>query len=180
MDPQQIADEIEARRPVTNVIRIGRFLSTFVKEPVLWIRENIVEPNRGPKYYWYHRKYERAVPIDECYVDDYACMHEANQEFLRNRMVDRATLELLKFRSESCSFWHSSENREVGPKEACQELIDTYERERVNYTIKYGEMKYGLTAVMALNKQKHRMIVERRRAAKESEKRQEEKETDSS
>lgn len=169
MESKEVIDDLATRRPLTYSLRISRFIVKLFKEPVFWIRENVVEPNRGPKYYWYHRKYGRAVPIDECYVDDVACIHEANQEFARNRLVDRATLDLLRFRAESCSFWHAADQQQVGPSEACQDLIDTFDREKLNYTIKYGEMMHNLNAHFALNKQKHRMIMDRRRAEKAKE-----------
>ena len=50
-----------------------RFLNTILNGPARWFRENIVEPNQGPEYPYYHRRYRRVPTIDECYTHDYAC-----------------------------------------------------------------------------------------------------------
>lgn len=131
--------------------------------PAKWIRENIVLPSKGPKYYYYHRKFKRAVPIDECYLNDEACFFEANIEYRRVRLVDKYTLELLRFRRDACHYWQVSKHGEkYFPSDDCKDIKETYERESTNYHIKYGDLHYGAGAVHAYMKQKHRMIMERR------------------
>lgn len=154
----------DMERPVGPMLAMGRWFADLVRVPAHWIRENVVEPNRGPKYYWYHRKYDRALPIDECYLDDKACIYEANSEYLRTYMVDRATLDLLRYRKDSCYYWNISNDGMRYISENCRDIADTYKREEINFFIKYGDMHYGATVMHAYNKQKHRMIMERRRA----------------
>lgn len=153
--------------PMSPALRIGRFFADLVRVPVHWVRENIVEVNRGPKYYWYHRKYPRALPIDECYLDDYACMYEANLEYKRTFMVDKATLDLLRFRRDNCWYWQVTKKGGVNaPHSECDDIKDTYSREELNFFIKYGELHFNSSVLHAYNKQKHRLIMERRRALK--------------
>lgn len=143
--------------------RLGRFFADLVRKPAHWIRENVVEPNRGPKYYWYHRKYPRALPIDECYFDDLACMYEADLDYKRNFMVDRATLDILRNRRDNCNAWYATKHGQTYLAPECDGIKETYDREELNFFIKYGEMQFNASVLHAYNKQKHRMIVERRR-----------------
>lgn len=156
-------------RPVGPSLWLARILADFVRKPAHWMRENIVEPNRGPKYYWYHKKFKRALPIDECYHDDLACIYEADVEYKRIRMVDRATLALLKQRLDNCYNWNST--RKGGPmlvasEEECGSLKEVWERERENFHIKYGEQHFQHSVTQAYTRQKVRMIAERRRDEK--------------
>lgn len=144
----------------------GRFLADLVRVPTHWVRENIVEANRGPRYYWYHKKFDKALPIDECYFDDAACVHEADIEFKRGFLVDRATLELLRYRRDQCHYWMKYNNEYDGPSENCQNLVDTCEAAELNFHIKYGDTRYKSGVREAYAKQKHRMIMERRIALK--------------
>lgn len=162
--------EADYRRPESYTLKVGRFFIELVRAPVRWVRSNVVEPNRGPKYYWYHRKYPRALPIDECYIDDFPCMYEAHLEYERTRKVDRATLDILRFRRDNCWYWHQTNIGEFATSDACKDIAETFEREEANYHTKYGEMTHRATVVQAFNKQKHRMIVDRRKAQMESEK----------
>ena len=57
----------------TTTSMMRRFLSTVYTGPVRWFRETIVEPNQGPEYPYYHRRYRRVPTIDECYLHDYVC-----------------------------------------------------------------------------------------------------------
>lgn len=147
---------------VSPSIAVFRGILDTVRVPARWIRENLVLPNKGPKYYYYHRKFPRALPIDECYFDDQACFYEANLEYRRIHMVDRYTLDLLRRRRDACFFWQATQKGKYFPAEECKDLSDTYDREEVNYHIKYGNLHYNAGAVHAYNKQKHRMIVDRR------------------
>ena len=156
-------------RPVTTTVWIGRFLADLVRKPAHWIRENIVEPNKGPKYYYYHKKFARPLPVDECYSDDFACIYEADLEYKRTRVVDKATLDLLRNRRDACNTWYSQSYGTVGRREECSEYEDTFLREELNYFIKYNDLPGKHTVMNAYNKQKHRMIMERRLAAKKAE-----------
>lgn len=165
--------EVDLDEPLSPAGFIWRKISDLVRKPAHWIRESIVEPNRGPKYYWYHRKYNRTLPIDECYLDDLACVYEANIEFRRNHLVDAHTLDLLRARRDNCFMWWSStKSRHVVPEE-CDDIADAYQREEDNFFIKYGDMHYNFSVTHAYNKQKHRMIMDRRRAIAEKERQKE-------
>lgn len=164
----EYAGVVDYDRPLSAVARIGRFMADCVRSPAYWVRENIVEPNRGPKYYWYHRKFARALPIDECYMDDFACIYEANIEFRRVLMVDRETLNILQRRRDFCWWWHQTKQGRQFPAEECQDIIDTYKREEINFFIKYGDMAYNSSVEQAYMKQKNRMIMERRIAEKKA------------
>ena len=156
--------ETDYERPLSYTLRTARFFADLVRVPTAWIRENIVEPNKGPKYYYYHRKYPRALPIDECYMDDVACIHEAELEFQRLHAIDRATLDLLRDRRDACQLWYKTQKGQIFFADECQGIVDTYNREETNFHIKYGDLHFNSTVMHAYNKQKHRMIVDRRRA----------------
>lgn len=153
-------------RPMTYSLWMMRGLADLVRVPAHWIRQNIVEPNRGPKYYWYHKKFGKPLPVDECYEDDFACLYEADLDFKRTKMIDKATLELLRYRRDSCHFWYIGTKGMAQPADECKDLVDTYTREEINYFIKYGDMHWNASVLTAYNKQKHRMIMERRKELK--------------
>lgn len=156
--------EPDRERPLNPILKTARAFVDLVRTPAHWVRENVVEANRGPKYYWYHRKFKRALPIDECYFDDEACAFEANVEFQRNRLVDICVLDLLRNRRDNCHFWNLTKKNIIAPSENCKELVDIYDREEINFFTKYGDIGYNHTVGQAYMKQKHRMIMERRRA----------------
>lgn len=158
--------EPDWNRPKTGLLIFGRFLADTVRKPAHWIRENIVLPNRGEKYYWYHKKYEKALPIDECFTDDFVCIYEADIEYKRNRQVDRAILDLLQYRYDNCNFWNKTTRDQEYVSENCDDIALSIEREELNYKIKYGDLPNKGTVLQAFNKQKHRMIMERRIALK--------------
>lgn len=159
--------QIDYERPLSPLLRLARFVNNIFREPILWVRENVVEANRGPKYYWYHRKFPRALPIDECYFDDTPCIYEADLEFQRNHQVDRHILNILQQRRDNCEYWWTTRHPNNQPEESCLEMHETYKRELVNFHIKYGALFAGASVLHAYNKQKHLMIVDRRRAEKE-------------
>lgn len=156
-------DPMETRSPINKLLDWG---TSLVSGPVDWIHEKIVLPNRGPKYYWYHRKYDRAVPIDECYVDDYACMWEADIEYKRNKLVESELLKLLSDRYENCLKWERGKHGDDNIYQCEKELKD-FKQADLNFFIKYGDLTYNGNVVTAFMKQKHRMIFERRKAAQE-------------
>lgn len=150
--------------------KLGSAVADLVRVPVHWIRENVVEKNRGPKTYWYHRKYNPALPVDECFIDDPVCVYEATREMERLRLVDKATLNILRYRRETCRFWEmTTQSNNNYAMEACKDIEDTYNREEINFFLKFGDLSWFANAVDVFNKQKHRMIVERRRAIREKE-----------
>lgn len=167
--PQVGADypwEPDWDRPVGPSLWLGRYLLDFIRKPAHWIRENVVEPNRGPKYYWYHKKFKRALPVDECYLDDLACLYEADVEYKRNMMIDRATVDMLIMRRDRCWFWHSQRKggmMKIPAKEECDEIAMAAKEAQEIYDIKYGEQHFDHTVTHAYNRQKVRMIAERRR-----------------
>lgn len=166
--------EPDYERPMSPALRVARFFADLVRTPAHWVRENIVEPNKGPKYYWYHRKYGRMLPIDECYADDYACIYEANLEYRRIMLVDKLTLELVRTRRDNCIYWwQTTKAKPYVPFDECKTEIDTYQREEDNFFIKYGDLHFGTSVIHAYNKQKHRMIMERRKALADKEKQKE-------
>lgn len=158
--------EPDYERPLSAMGQAGRFMADLVRKPAHWIRENVVLANKGPKYYYYHRKYPRVLPIDECYMDDFACIYEANLEYQRTHRVDRATLELLRSRRDACHVWYTSLNGRWYTAEQCAEIADTFKREELNYYMKYGDLPAKANVQHAYNKQKCRMIVDRRIALK--------------
>jgi len=85
------------------------FVNNLFDGPVTWIRKNFVLKFRGPEYPYYHQRFRRVPSIDQCYTDDAACVWEANEQFKRDRLVDRHILILLRNRMAQCVFY----NREV-------------------------------------------------------------------
>lgn len=171
--PEHVGPEYLSSReysaPPSPALTAGRFVMDLIRKPAEWVRENIVEPNRGPKYYWYHRKFNRALPIDECYIDDSACIFEANMEYRRNQLVDRLALDLIRMRKDNCHFWWLTTKAQHQAAEECEGIEEIFNREQDNFFIKYGDLHFGSTVIHAYNKQKHRMIMERRRAIAEKE-----------
>ena len=54
--------------------KLRQAVNTMLTGPARWFREKVVEPNQGPEYPYYHRRYRRVPTIDECYLHDYVCM----------------------------------------------------------------------------------------------------------
>ena len=74
-----------------------RSIHTVVEGPVLWFRKNVVEAARsGEQPVWYHRQFQRVTSIEDCDVSDMTCRFEANQQFLRDWMVEAEMLGLLR------------------------------------------------------------------------------------
>lgn len=153
--------------PMSPTLMIGRTFLDLIRVPTRWFRENIIEQSRGEKYYWYHKRFQRPLPIDECYMDDLACAYEADLEYKRNRMIDKETLALLRYRRDSCHLWNVTAKGSWQPSEKCRVEDEVYAREEINFFIKYGELQFKHSVVDAYMKQKNRMIVERRRALRE-------------
>lgn len=150
--------------PMTYLGWIGNRWIETVRAPVHWLREKVLE-YKGPKYYWYHKKFNRVLPIDECYHDDRACFYEANLEYRRNYLVDRQTLNILLSRYQNCTYWNIQNKGYRGGmvvEEECEPYRQKYLEEEINFYIKYGELKAFSSVIDAFTKQKYRMIMERR------------------
>jgi len=128
----------------------------FFDRPVTWFRESIVEPNRKD-YNWYHRSFRRVPTIDECYTDDYVCIYEANDQFIRDRNVDNEILCILRQRMDDCV---REEYPDYAPR--CLILRDQYELAAANWFTKYGDLGADFHVKKAYMKQKHRLLWERR------------------
>ncbi|KAL0279543.1 UNVERIFIED_CONTAM: hypothetical protein PYX00_001073 [Menopon gallinae] len=140
----------------TAFAKVIRAITDVVEKPVIWFRETIVVPNRK-EYPWYHEQVRRVPTVDECDVNDAMCIFEADQQFMRDRMVDGNILHILKRRFENCCYLNEPDH-----KEACDGLYQVYLKSATNFHIKYGDLKYSTGSKEAYMKQKHRMIWERR------------------
>jgi len=131
-------------------------IGNFFLYPIIWVREKIVEPNRKD-YPWYHRQFKRVPEIDTCYTDDSNCFYEANQQYIRDKMVDEQICEILRRRKDNCYVY---EGRDA--QEKCKELMADFHNAATDLFIKYGELGYNGNVVSAFMKQKHRLAWERR------------------
>jgi len=154
-----------------------RFMHTTVEGPVLWFRSKVESARTGEQPVWYHRQFQRVTSIEDCDVSDMTCRFEANQQFLRDWMVEAEMLGLLRQRMNDCFFYekgtgvahmqafkvHPIIDLDEGSQHVCKPLFDTYTNAAKNYFIKYGELGVmNCAAERALMKQKHRLMWERR------------------
>jgi len=139
-----------------------RFLNAVYTGPPRWFREKIVEPNQGPEYPYYHRRFRRVPSIDECYLHDYVCREEADEQYRRDKLVEGSILQILGGRLNDCILYNGKGLDREDPNNACREFKETYEKAQVNFYIKYGDMPWWAGSKDALMKQKHRMVWERR------------------
>lgn len=112
---------------------------------------------------YYHREFKRVPTIDQCSVNDDVCIFEANEQFLRDKAVDKRIALLLADKYYDCVF-------KEGPYEQqknCRKLEEMYDEALVNYFIKYGDMGAHTHVIDAYMKQKHRLIWERRNPNKD-------------
>lgn len=129
--------------------------------PAFWAHDSL-EKWRFSRPGWkrpvyYHRRYTRVTPIDQCEEGDIVCVHEANNQFTRDRKVEGFIINLLRERIEHCFTY---EHNDWASK--CKKLIDDWMDANTNFKIKYGEMGLFHNVITAYMKQKHRMIWERR------------------
>ncbi|XP_076366304.1 NADH dehydrogenase (ubiquinone) PDSW subunit isoform X1 [Tachypleus tridentatus] len=147
--------------PPRNIIQsFANAVFYFVDAPVTWFRETIVKPNQKIHYY-YHRKFQEVPGIDECEVGDVVCIFEANEQFKRNKQVDSEILNILKQRRDECLLYENPDHQV-----RCKKVLEDYQKAAENWFIKYGDLGIYGTVKDAYMKQKHRMIWERRQAAK--------------
>ncbi|RWS24722.1 NADH dehydrogenase [ubiquinone] 1 beta subcomplex subunit 10-like protein [Leptotrombidium deliense] len=162
----------------------SRFLYKLMQvfdAPATFWREKVVEPNRKKDYYYYHQKFRRVPTIDECFIDDAACIYEANEQYHRDRKVENALVSILRARVQQCMYYHGG-----AQAEKCDEIKKDLKDAELNWFIKCmfkfvvaqylivsvdGDMNPMLCNVVdAYMKQKHRMIFERRQQEKQKQK----------
>ncbi|CAH1116046.1 unnamed protein product [Phaedon cochleariae] len=131
-------------------------VGSVLDAPTVWVREKIVEPNQK-NYPWYHQKFRRVPTIDQCYTDDVVCIHEANVQYKRDKLVDNEILSILRQRFEDCTMYEAPDHLEK-----CTPLMRQYEEAAGNWFAKYGDLGAYHDARRAYMKQKHRMVWERR------------------
>ncbi|XP_050521816.1 NADH dehydrogenase [ubiquinone] 1 beta subcomplex subunit 10 [Daktulosphaira vitifoliae] len=141
------------RNPIENVFET---VKGILVGPVIWFRENIVVPNQK-QYNYYHEQFRRVPTVDQCYDDDRLCKWEANQQLIRDKLVDSNILSILRQRYEDCRIYEGPDGMRK-----CQPLFDMYEKAEENYSIKYGDLGAAVTAERCYAKQLNRMIWERR------------------
>ncbi len=78
------------------------FIQSVFYAPARFVREKVVDPNRGEEYPWYHKRYQRVPTIDECYMEDLVCRTEADLQYKRDRQVEANIVSLLRRRYEDC------------------------------------------------------------------------------
>jgi len=143
----------EGRNPLE---RFFNTVSFVVDGPVIWFRKTVVEPNQK-KYPWYHQKLRRVPTLDECYKDDLVCRYEAQQQFRRDKLVESSVLHIMRQRFEDCVLYEAPDelNR-------CAGILEEYRQAEENWFSRYGDLGAYYDVKIALMKQKHRMIWERR------------------
>jgi hypothetical protein len=90
------------------------FVTSMFVVPAKFVREKIVEPNRGPEYPWYHRRYRRVPTIDQCYMEDIVCREEANHQYGRDKGVESMIVDLLHQRFQDCILYDFPDQNETG------------------------------------------------------------------
>jgi len=139
-------------------------LGKIVDGPVSMFRERIIDPIRARNQYpYYHRQFPKVPTIDECDVDDQVCIYEANEQYMRDRAVDKQIVLLLSQRLNECLYREGHYDGHF----KCAEIHDDYDSAITNYHIKYGELAHQTSVIDAFMKQKHRMIWQRRNPGKD-------------
>jgi len=116
-------------------------------------------------YPYYHRRYRRVPTIDECYTHDHVCAFEADRQVKRDRDVEKNIVFILSQRYTECTMNDMGgvpSKVKSRPNDPCIELRDDFMRAKLNFYIKYGDMRGDMVARDVLMKQKHRLIWERR------------------
>jgi NADH dehydrogenase (ubiquinone) 1 beta subcomplex subunit 10 len=109
----------------STTMNVRRALNTMFTGPARWFRETAVEPNKGPEYPYYHRRWRRVPTIDECYMHDYVCMEEANLQYKRDKMVEGAMVQLLGERLTDCVMFYKPILDRDDPNNQCREIKET-------------------------------------------------------
>lgn len=147
----------------SSIVTLVHNLSKVLDYPVTVYRE-FFDRFRTP-YPYYHQDKKRVPTIDECNYEDFVCVHEANEQYLRDRKVDKYVTQLMQDKVREC---YVNEGPYEGFK-ICRDLEDSYHLALVNYYIKYGDIRsHSKTPViLAYMKQKHRLIWQRRNPGKD-------------
>lgn len=127
--------------------------------PTEWFKTNVTDRFRR-KYPYYHQRFPRVPTIDQCYIDDYLCYHEANEQYKRDRLVDLEIVSILRRRREQCFQWYGKQRDLV--EKHCGQVMKDYDESSTNYFIKYGDMGSVYNVKNAFMKQKHRMLWEQK------------------
>jgi len=134
-----------------------RGLSWYLSQPGDYLKYKLLPKLRGPEYPYYHRRYKRVPTVDECNADDWLCIYESNEQYKRDRMVDKFILDVMRTRKYECiAHWMPD-----GDFKCQKEIKDEMEAER-NWQIKHGDLGISFCSLHAFYKQKHRMVYERR------------------
>ncbi|KAH9489717.1 hypothetical protein Btru_037628 [Bulinus truncatus] len=129
-----------------------------IDKGVTYFREKVVLPNQSKNQEkFYHRRFNRVPTVDQCDVEDFVCIYEADQQFVRDKMVDSNIVKILRQRKIECLVWEGPDS-----KYKCSQIEKEYEDAATNWFIKYGDMRTYKSSLEAYMKQKHRLIWERR------------------
>ncbi|XP_077980567.1 NADH dehydrogenase [ubiquinone] 1 beta subcomplex subunit 10-like [Glandiceps talaboti] len=128
-----------------------------VDAPVTWFRDKIETQQKKRPYYYYHEQFRRVPTVDQCNVNDIACIFEADVQWQRDRRVDQEITKILRKRMEDC--WVIEGESAI---QKCKPVVEQYDREAGHYHTKYGDLGAFGSARKCLMKQKHRMMEERR------------------
>ncbi|KAF7489403.1 NADH dehydrogenase [ubiquinone] 1 beta subcomplex subunit 10 [Sarcoptes scabiei] len=154
----------QVQSPMTKAMRV---LAFFFDAPVTWFKVNVVDKYRPAPYPYYHKKFRKVPAIDECYIDDYACIYEADNAFKRQRQVDFEILKILNYRFNRCLQWNRNINEWDNAGTMCLKEREVLHQAEINAAIKYGELGPTSNVIDAYMKQKHRLIWERRQKEKD-------------
>ncbi|XP_074600215.1 NADH dehydrogenase (ubiquinone) PDSW subunit [Brevipalpus obovatus] len=140
--------------------KVSDKLIRIFEAPVEWFHDKVVIPNRRTDLVYYHKKYKRVPTADTCYMDDFACRYEANQQYLRDRQIDDEIMEILRDRMKECFTYHGGWYAEHAYR-LCEGLQRDALQAEVNFKIKYGNGQCGApTATRAYLRQRIRMTRE--------------------
>ncbi|XP_071477135.1 NADH dehydrogenase [ubiquinone] 1 beta subcomplex subunit 10-like [Diadema antillarum] len=130
-----------------------------IDAPVTLVRDFVEAQQKRNQFYYYHERFPRVTSIEDCAVDDFVCMYEANMQYKRDRLVDMEILKLLQKTLADCRF-------EEGPNahQACRAQLAEYEEAAHGYYTKYGDLGGTGNAVRCMMKQKARLMEERKKA----------------
>lgn len=137
-----------------------RSMSKIFDGPATFFKEKVTKRENYP---YYHRKFNRVPEIDECAFGDAVCIYEANEQYIRDRKVDKYITKILGDRVKECYIREGQFDGAI----KCRQLDDDHERAVTNYYIKYGDMSAAAGVRDAYMKQKHRLIWQRRNPDKD-------------
>jgi len=140
----------------------GKFGSALLEGPVEWFYRNQEKKmaNWRAKHgtpVRYHAEFPRVKRADQCETDDVVCLFEANEQMLRDRILDEEIIAVLKQRMDRCLYENPMEDRLA----KCEEYrLRTFTAMDL-YDTKYGDLPFYANAIHVLSKQKHRLMRER-------------------